>query len=173
MTREIQFPTLYQTAPHPCPYIGENTAVNLILDPHYSVDRGLYGRLLQHGFRRNGGLYYRPFCNECSACISVRVPVAEFVPDRSQRRTLRRNADLTSTLTDARFSDEHFGLYLRYQAVRHTGDSMDDPDPEKYRRFRWIPRSTRRFSRSAAARGCSPCPSSTASMMRCPPYTPF
>lgn len=135
MTREIQFPTLYQTAPHPCPYIVENTAVNLILDPHYSVDRSLYGRLLQHGFRRNGGLYYRPFCNDCSACISVRVPVPEFVPDRSQRRALRRNADLTSTLTDARFSDEHFRLYLRYQAVRHSGDSMDDPDPEKYRRF--------------------------------------
>lgn len=135
MTREVQFPTLYQTAPHPCPYIDENTAVNLILDPHYPVNTGLYGRLLQHGFRRNGGLYYRPFCNECSACVSVRLPAAQFVPNRSQRRTRRRNADLTTHLVRARFTEEHFELYLRYQSTRHTGDSMDDPDPDKYRRF--------------------------------------
>ncbi len=135
MTREVQFPTLYQTAPHPCPYIDANTAVNLILDPHYPVDTGLYGRLLQHGFRRNGSLYYRPFCNECSSCVSVRLPAAEFRPNRAQRRTLRRNADLTCRLTRARFSDEHFDLYLRYQSTRHSGDSMDDPDPDKYRRF--------------------------------------
>ena len=135
MTREVQFPTLYQTAPHPCPYIESNTAVNLILDPHYPVNTGLYGRLLQHGFRRNGSLYYRPFCNECSACVSVRLPAASFSPNRAQRRTRRRNADLTARLTRARFSEEHFALYLRYQSNRHFGDSMDDPDPEKYRRF--------------------------------------
>ncbi|KAA3621539.1 MAG: arginyltransferase [Proteobacteria bacterium] len=131
----MQFPTLYQTAPHPCPYIEENTAVNLILDPHYPVTNSLYGRLLQHGFRRNGSLYYRPFCNDCSACISVRVPVDEFRCNRAQRRTLKRNADIETRLTPARFSDEHFNLYLHYQATRHTGDSMDDPDPDKYRRF--------------------------------------
>lgn len=135
MTREVQFPALYQTAPHPCPYIQSNTAVNLILDPNYPVTTPLYGRLLQHGFRRNGSLYYRPFCNDCAACVSVRVPVREFRPSRSQRRTLKRNADLEMHLGDARFSNEHFRLYRRYQAIRHTGDSMDDPDPDKYRRF--------------------------------------
>ncbi len=135
MTREVQFPTLYQTAPHPCPYIESNTAVNLILDPHYPVNTSLYARLLQHGFRRNGSLYYRPFCNECSACISVRLMVSHFRPNRAQRRTLTRNADVTTRVTKARFSQEHFELYLRYQATRHAGDSMDDPDPEKYRRF--------------------------------------
>ncbi|GJL80727.1 MAG: putative arginyl-tRNA--protein transferase [marine bacterium B5-7] len=135
MTRELQFPTLYQTAPHPCPYIHEKTAVNLILDPHFPVTIGLYQRLLQHGFRRNGALYYRPFCNECSACVSVRVPVRKFRPNRSQRRTQRRNEHLEVSFSKAEYSHEHFELYLRYQSSRHRGDSMDDPDPDKYRRF--------------------------------------
>jgi arginyl-tRNA--protein-N-Asp/Glu arginylyltransferase len=135
VTRELQFPTLYQTAPHPCPYIDSQTAVNLILDPHYPVDGPLYGRLLENGFRRNGGLYYRPFCNACRACISVRLDLDRFTPNRAQRRTAARNDDLVAGLVPAAFSDEHFQLYLEYQSVRHTGDSMDDPDPDKYQRF--------------------------------------
>ncbi len=135
VTRELEFPTLYQTAPHACPYLTDKTAVNLILDPQYPVNTSLYERLLGHGFRRNGNHYYRPFCNECSACISVRLPVEEFVPSRSQRRTLKKNDDLDANILRPLFDEQHFQLYLRYQSMRHTGDSMDDPDPQKYRRF--------------------------------------
>lgn len=135
VTRELKFPTLYQTAPHPCPYISEKTAINLIIDPNYDVDSPTYERLLEHGFRRNGSLYYRPFCNHCSQCRSVRLPVNEFRTNRSQRRTLGRNQDLNIVCETTRFDETQFELYLRYQAGRHQGDSMDDPDPDKYRRF--------------------------------------
>ena len=33
------------------------------------------------------------------------------------------------------FREEHFALYRNYQANRHPGDSMDNPDPEKYQKF--------------------------------------
>jgi arginyl-tRNA--protein-N-Asp/Glu arginylyltransferase len=135
LTRELRFPTLYQTAPHPCPYINENTAVNLIIDPSFEVEYGMYERLLEHGFRRNGGLFYRPFCNNCSQCRSVRLSVEEFKPNRAQRRTLKRNQDLTVRCTETRFNEEYFELYQRYQSGRHPGDSMDDDDPEKFKRF--------------------------------------
>jgi arginine-tRNA-protein transferase len=48
---------------------------------------------------------------------------------------MKRNASVTTELRTARFTEEHFSLYRRYQSVRHTGDSMDDPDPGKYRQF--------------------------------------
>ena len=135
MSRDLEFPTLYQTAPHQCPYLEEQTAVNLILDPTFRVDVRTYQQLLSSGFRRNGGIFYRPFCNACAECCSVRIPVAEFQPNRAQRRTLARNADLQMKVARPYFSEEHFSLYLKYQALRHPGDSMDDPDPEKYQRF--------------------------------------
>ena len=135
MTRELKFPTLYQTAPHPCPYISQNTAANLIIDPQFKVDVATYERLLFHGFRRNGELFYRPYCADCAQCRSVRIPVAEFKPNRAQRRTLKRNQDLVITRTETRFDEAQFELYLNYQSGRHQGDSMDDPDPEKFQRF--------------------------------------
>lgn len=135
MTRELNFPTLYQTAPHPCPYLHQNTSINLIIDPDYDVDQPMYDRLLEHGFRRNGNLYYRPFCNDCFECRSVRIEVKAFNASRGQRRIKRRNADLKIEIQPTAFVEEQFRLYLRYQAGRHAGDSMDDPDPEKYHRF--------------------------------------
>ena len=86
---------VFQTLEHPCGYYAERDARNLVIDP---LARGLpqvYGTALEKGFRRSGGHVYRPHCANCRACIASRVPVAEFEPDRSQRRCLKRNADLT------------------------------------------------------------------------------
>jgi arginine-tRNA-protein transferase len=63
------------------------------------------------------------------------VPVAEFRADRSQRRNLRRNADLTLSLEPAAYSDEYFDLYRRYLDVRHAGGGMDNPAEEDFTRF--------------------------------------
>lgn len=135
MSRDLEFPPLFQTAPHRCPYLNERTAVNLLLDPCFRVDSRLHNRLLANGFRRNGEMFYRPFCNECSACVPVRVPVQSFRANRAQRRVMKRNAQVRTRLLPPRFDDGHFGIYLKYQRQRHGGDSMDDPDPHKYRRF--------------------------------------
>lgn len=135
MSRDLEFPSLFQTAPHVCPYLPDASATNLIIDPNFTVDIDLYSKLLMNGFRRNGQLFYRPYCKSCRACESVRLPVLQFAPSRSQKRTLRRNNDVNISITEPVFSTEHFELYQKYQALRHTGDSMDDPDPEKYIRF--------------------------------------
>ncbi len=51
--------------------------------------------LSKQGFRRSQNVLYRPSCAECCACLSARIRVADFTPNKSQRRTLRRNADLS------------------------------------------------------------------------------
>jgi arginyl-tRNA--protein-N-Asp/Glu arginylyltransferase len=135
MTRQQSIPDLYQSAPHRCPYLPDQTAANLLIDPRFDVTAQFYDRLIGNGFRRNGDFYYRPHCPSCSACRSVRIPVNRFHPSRNQRRVNNRNKDLVLHLLKPVFSEEHFGLYRRYQASRHAGDSMDDPDPNKYRQF--------------------------------------
>lgn len=133
MNTRAQPPKLYLSAPHPCPYIDGKTASTVLLDPARDVDAALFGALLKSGFRRSGASIYRPHCDGCQACISVRVPAREYRPNRAQRRTLHRNRDLHSSMKPAAFESEHFELYCRYQSWRHRGDLMDHSDPEQYR----------------------------------------
>jgi arginyl-tRNA--protein-N-Asp/Glu arginylyltransferase len=126
---------VFQTLEHPCGYFAARQARNLVIDP---LARGLpqvYGSALERGFRRSGGHVYRPHCANCRACIPARVPVAEFVPDRSQRRCLRRNADLKTFVVAPHRDAETFALYRRYLAQRHPGGGMDDPAEEDFERF--------------------------------------
>lgn len=135
MTIQSGPPKLYLSAPHPCPYIEPETASTVLLDPNYPMDNSLFSILIKVGFRRSGDTIYRPHCRNCNACVSVRIPAREFLPSRSQRRTWSRNSDITTSLVPAKFSEEHFELYCRYQSWRHTGDIMDHSDPDRYREF--------------------------------------
>lgn len=135
---------LFQTLPHACGYFAERTARNLVIDPASPHLPQIYAAALTRGFRRAGGHVYRPQCGVCHACIAARVPVAQFKPDRSQRRCLQRNRDLEQRIEPARHTDEYFRLYRRYLDARHRGGGMDDPDPEDFSRFlytAWSPTS--------------------------------
>jgi arginine-tRNA-protein transferase len=98
-------------------------------------DVATYTLLSEHGFRRSGGHIYRPKCPSCEACVPIRVPVAEFRPRRVHRRNLRTNADVTLHPRTATFDPDHFALYERYIAARHTGGGMENPDPDTYLDF--------------------------------------
>jgi leucyl-tRNA---protein transferase len=135
MSGQQKSPDVFLSMPHPCSYLPGRTATTLFIDPRYPLDRNHYGAFTRIGFRRSGDLIYRPHCASCNACIPVRIPVARFVPSRSQRRLWRRNQDLLMRAQPASFVQEHFELYVRYQAARHAGGGMDDADPQKYETF--------------------------------------
>ncbi|MEB4589628.1 arginyltransferase [Candidatus Thiothrix sp. Deng01] len=116
---------LYITAIHPCPYLPGRQAMNLLVDPCYRMTAELYARLLESGFRRSGADVYRPHCKGCSSCVSSRIPVNEFVPDRSQRRNLKRNSDLRVVVNRNGFKPEYDELYRQYISRRHFGGGMD------------------------------------------------
>ena len=130
---------------HPCGYLDGREAITLFADPYAPMDIRAFGLLTEMGFRRSGPYVYRPRCSGCSACVSVRIPVAEFTPDRSQRRTWKRNRDLAIEVTRNSGGDEHFALYRRYMAARHPGGSMDVSDARQYREFLESPWCDTRF----------------------------
>ncbi|APX93943.1 arginyltransferase [Halomonas sp. 1513] len=131
-TRDLRF---FLTVPHACSYLEKREATTLFLDPQESPGQGVYDALALLGFRRSGRHLYRPHCDACNACVSVRIPVADFTPNRSQRKLLRRNADLTLHERPARFDAEHYGLYARYIRERHADGDMFPPSHEQYRTF--------------------------------------
>jgi arginyl-tRNA--protein-N-Asp/Glu arginylyltransferase len=85
---------------------------------------GTLSRLSRAGFRRSHGYAYRPSCPDCSACVSIRIPVARFAPDRTQRRILRRNFDLTGVEVAAIATREHYALFKPYVTHRHSDGDM-------------------------------------------------
>lgn len=130
--RELRF---YVTPEHDCSYLPERQAKTLFLDPRAQVDRRLYSQLSELGFRRSGGHIYRPHCEHCRACISVRIPVAEFQPSKSQRRIERRNADLSVRAVPCQLTHEYYDLYERYINQRHADGDMYPPSPDQFCSF--------------------------------------
>lgn len=122
----------YLSRPHECSYLPDHQATTLFADPDAIITTARYDDLIQFGFRRSGNMIYMPRCAACQACVPVRVPCDAFQPNRIQRRIWKKNSDLTIAVKPGEYTDEHFELYRRYIAARHTGGAMDDPDPEKY-----------------------------------------
>ena len=126
---------VFTTHPHQCSYLEEQQATTLFIDPATDLDVPTYSQLADAGFRRSGPHIYRPNCGDCNACISVRVPVAEFKPSRNQRKIINRNSDLKAVEIDNIQSDECYQLYHRYICARHRDGDMYPPTPEQYESF--------------------------------------
>lgn len=127
MTRQYaDNPQFYLTAPSPCPYLPGRMERKVFT--HLVGDRAaaLNDVLTQGGFRRSQNIAYRPACESCRACISVRIVVDAFDWTKSFRRTLRNNADLVGVALPAAPSAEQYGLFRRYLDARHTEGGMAD-----------------------------------------------
>lgn len=122
----IRFPQFYITSPQPCPYLPGRYEKKVFTHLLGEEPVSLNNMLSQAGFRRSQNIAYRPACENCQACVSVRVIVGEFDPGRSFRRILARNADLRTGLMPPVATGEQYDLLRRYLDTRHAEGGMAD-----------------------------------------------
>jgi leucyl-tRNA---protein transferase len=125
LTRHVRdTPQFFLTSPTPCPYLTGQQERKVFT--HLVGERAsdLNDILTQGGFRRSQSIAYRPACEVCRACVSVRVAVKQFQPDRDFRRILTRNTDLLGARIDNNATSEHYSLFRDYLDDRHADGGM-------------------------------------------------
>ena len=120
----IDAPQFYLTAPSVCPYLDGRMERKVFTHLVGSEALGLNDVLTHGGFRRSQNIAYRPACEGCRACVSVRVLTESFRETRSLRRNWRRNSDIVGTECTAAPSSDQYSLFRRYLDARHAEGGM-------------------------------------------------
>ena len=121
-----QFPQFYLTPPAPCPYLPGRYERKVFTHLIGEQADHLNNVLTNGGFRRSQNIAYRPACENCSACVSVRVIVDDFEMSRSHRRIRNQNFDLASDWHPARATPEQYSVFRDYIDERHGDGGMAD-----------------------------------------------
>ena len=80
----------FLTPPHRCEFLPDRMR-QVQYDVVTQVTPGEYMTRMRQGWRRFGYALFRHACPGCRRCLSLRVPVATFTPDRSQLRAWKAN----------------------------------------------------------------------------------
>ncbi|MEH3123227.1 MAG: arginyltransferase [Sphingomonas phyllosphaerae] len=132
MTAPFRFPRFFVTSPQPCPYLPgrqERKVFTELSGPEAGELNDALGRI---GFRRSQSVAYRPSCAGCAACVSVRVRTHEFEANATQRKLMRRHADLDVAACRPWATDEQYTLMRRYLSARHPGGGMAAMDESDF-----------------------------------------
>ena len=127
-----KFPQFYLTAPATCPYLEgklERKVFTQLLGPAAPT---LNDALTHAGFRRSQSIAYKPACDGCSACISVRIVCPRFNFTKSFRRILNKNEDIVVEPVVAHATEEQFELLQLYLKTRHPAGGMTEMDEHDY-----------------------------------------
>lgn len=103
-----------------CPYFdGRLLRDSLETAPLAGLAGEEFDAMLEEGYRRTGDRLSRNVCSACSDCIQMRIDLRRFLPSRSQRRSMKRNADLELSVALPVVDGERTDLYEKYLRARH------------------------------------------------------
>ncbi len=132
MSAPVRFPRFFVTNPSPCPYLPGRTERKVFTELNGVHATELNEALGRIGFRRSQNVAYRPSCIDCKACVPVRILTKGFEPNATQRKMIKRNADLSVAACRPWSTNEQYELLRRYLKQRHPVGGMVDMDDMDY-----------------------------------------
>ncbi|MEM8540798.1 MAG: arginyltransferase, partial [Pseudomonadota bacterium] len=117
-------PQFFLTSPSPCPYLDGQMERKVFTHLVGEKAPELNDLLTQGGFRRSQNIAYRPACETCRACVSVRILADEFQPTKNMRRLMKLNYDLIGTENQGEPTSEQYSLFRSYLDSRHKNGGM-------------------------------------------------
>jgi len=122
------------TPPMPCSYLDNQQEQILVVQDDELHNQAGYEMLLLNGFRRSGNDVYRPHCQMCQACQSIRIDSALFKPSKSQKRLLNKNKHIEMRVSHQPQAD-YYPLYQSYINTQHSDGAMFPASQAQYDGF--------------------------------------
>lgn len=123
---DTKTPQFFLTSPSPCPYLQGQFERKVFTHLVGEKAPEMNDLLTQGGFRRSQNIAYRPACETCRACVSVRIVADEFAPSRNLKRIANMNRDIIGSESRAEPTSEQYSLFRRYLDARHQRGGMAD-----------------------------------------------
>jgi arginine-tRNA-protein transferase len=103
----------FTTSNEPCSYLDDRDQTM-----HYMIIKSctttFNQQLIERGWRRFGHAFFRPVCEGCTKCESIKIDALTYKFSKSERRTIRKNEDIHVVIRKPKFTQDHFDLYNKY-----------------------------------------------------------
>lgn len=90
--------------------------------------------LIERGFRRFGKMYFRPICNECQECQSIKIDVNNYSFSKSERRVFKKAKHIQAYMQVPTLTQAHLNLYAKYHIYMREkkGWNYEETSPDHY-----------------------------------------
>lgn len=123
----------YLTKQSGCDYFPDRRESKTVTDLNGENAQEWANVLSRSGFRRSHGVCYAPSCPSCRACVSVRIRVGDFIPSKTMKKVVKRNAGVRTYAVPNIATAEQYALFKTYLSARHSGGDMEKMEYEEYR----------------------------------------
>lgn len=127
---EVERIVSFKTPPSRCEYLHDQQwQLQYELLPELKSSD--YMRRLKEGWRRIGPVMFRPDCDECRQCRTLRVPIPSFRPSQTQQRVWKRNgSDVELVIGSPVITPERLALFTNFHQHGYETKGWPAPEPE-------------------------------------------
>ena len=105
---------------------------------HYKIinecSAHLTQELIERGYRRFGRMYFRPICEGCQECKSIKIDVDNYSFSKSEKRVLKKAVDVDIYIQSPSLSQDHLTLFDAYHRFNSEKKGWDftEVTPDHY-----------------------------------------